>query len=122
MLASCEGILNIEVVGDGKSVEPQERVHPSFTSIEFYDDFTLQVRQGENQQVQVQADANLLSYIHTEVVRGTLLIRRLPNYTLIPREPVVITVTTSRLDLLEVFGRSEEHTSELQSRPHLVCR
>src|SRR5690554_7028782 len=23
---------------------------------------------------------------------------------------------------LEQFGRSEEHTSELQSRPHLVCR
>src|SRR5690554_7397033 len=23
---------------------------------------------------------------------------------------------------LSVFGRSEEHTSELQSRPHLVCR
>src|SRR3989442_5599239 len=22
----------------------------------------------------------------------------------------------------ECFGRSEEHTSELQSRPHLVCR
>src|SRR3989442_6543233 len=24
--------------------------------------------------------------------------------------------------LLAAFGRSEEHTSELQSRPHLVCR
>lgn len=115
MLASCEGILNIEVVGDGKSVEPQERVHPSFTSIEFYDDFTLQVRQGENQQVQVQADANLLSYIHTEVVRGTLLIRRLPNYTLIPREPVVITVTTSRLDLLEVFGDGRVYIDSLKT-------
>src|SRR5690554_182873 len=103
MLACCEGILNIEVVGDGKSVEPQERMHPCFTSIEFYDDFTLQVRHGENQQLQVQADANLLSYIHTEVVRGTLLIRRLHNYTLTPSAQVVITVATSRLDLLQVF-------------------
>src|SRR5690554_7015649 len=25
-------------------------------------------------------------------------------------------------DLMEPFRRSEEHTSELQSRPHLVCR
>src|SRR6266498_3932198 len=25
-------------------------------------------------------------------------------------------------DLAEFLGRSEEHTSELQSRPHLVCR
>src|SRR5436305_6595430 len=31
---------------------------------------------------------------------------------------------TGHLDLLEAIGddRSEEHTSELQSRPHLVCR
>src|SRR5690554_7413752 len=27
-----------------------------------------------------------------------------------------------RSDLEKVFSRSEEHTSELQSRPHLVCR
>src|SRR2546422_5553537 len=27
-----------------------------------------------------------------------------------------------QLDRLEVVGRSEEHTSELQSRLHLVCR
>src|SRR5690554_7444850 len=26
------------------------------------------------------------------------------------------------LDDIEKHGRSEEHTSELQSRPHLVCR
>ncbi|WP_088655033.1 GIN domain-containing protein [Geofilum rhodophaeum] len=115
MLASCEGILNIEVVGDGKSAEPQERVHAAFTSIEFYDDFTLQLKPGDQQQVQVQADANLLAYIHTEVLRGTLLIRRLPNYTLIPREPVVITVTTSRLDLLEVFGDGWVNIDSLQT-------
>src|SRR5690554_7620059 len=32
---------------------------------------------------------------------------------------------TSRAEILPLFfaaGRSEEHTSELQSRPHLVCR
>src|SRR3989442_6026313 len=27
-----------------------------------------------------------------------------------------------QLDVAAVFKRSEEHTSELQSRPHLVCR
>src|SRR5690625_6324223 len=28
----------------------------------------------------------------------------------------------SQLDVPQVWGRSEEHTSELQSRGHLVCR
>src|SRR5690554_7210900 len=30
--------------------------------------------------------------------------------------------TGSNSRMLEIFLRSEEHTSELQSRPHLVCR
>src|SRR5207253_10969072 len=29
---------------------------------------------------------------------------------------------SSDVDLMFVYGRSEEHTSELQSRGHLVCR
>src|SRR5690625_5814449 len=32
------------------------------------------------------------------------------------------TSTTQLLSSLAIFGRSEEHTSELQSRGHLVCR
>src|SRR5436305_11576684 len=46
-----------------------------------------------------------------------------------PKLPFVIAVNTCRLggDTLGIGGvplaaRSEEHTSELQSRPHLVCR
>src|SRR3989442_6135231 len=31
-------------------------------------------------------------------------------------------VSASFLDEIRCRGRSEEHTSELQSRPHLVCR
>src|SRR3989442_10039798 len=31
-------------------------------------------------------------------------------------------VVSNREPYMHVFNRSEEHTSELQSRPHLVCR
>src|SRR3989442_5783747 len=62
------------------------------------------------------------------------MIRRPPRSTLFP----YTTLFRSRLDRIEVYPasegfvavqteasgdeRSEEHTSELQSRPHLVCR
>src|SRR5690554_7429783 len=42
--------------------------------------------------------------------------------------PVVVTDTegktvfTAQITMNVKLGRSEEHTSELQSRPHLVCR
>src|SRR5690554_3304732 len=37
-----------------------------------------------------------------------------------PAEPGEITVPARKL--MDICKRSEEHTSELQSRPHLVCR
>src|SRR5690554_7544477 len=37
-----------------------------------------------------------------------------------PAQTARITIHTARPGI--VIGRSEEHTSELQSRPHLVCR
>src|SRR3989442_9950074 len=60
------------------------------------------------------------------------MIRRPPRSTLFPyttlfRSDVSIEVTVlnspfHRAGLKHSFCRSEEHTSELQSRPHLVCR
>src|SRR5690554_1960284 len=35
---------------------------------------------------------------------------------------VVTQLGVESASLIAVIGRSEEHTSELQSRPHLVCR
>src|SRR5205085_11601740 len=38
------------------------------------------------------------------------------------RDPRQTTVIARRLTRLQVIGRSEEHTSELQSQSNLVCR
>src|SRR5436305_10188667 len=66
-----------------------------------------------------------------------LMIRRPPRSTLFPyttlfrsgfnavhgRMPAVATgANAENKDLVYIGIRSEEHTSELQSRPHLVCR
>src|SRR6266498_4922266 len=66
-----------------------------------------------------------------------LMIRRPPRSTLFPyttlfRSTSIPGIVVERLPLgqqIVIFGaevedrsRSEEHTSELQSRPHLVCR
>src|SRR3989442_6126402 len=60
-----------------------------------------------------------------------LMIRRPPRSTLFPyttlfRSPVAIRRSMASMDWIPPRAptavRSEEHTSELQSRPHLVCR
>src|SRR3989442_3973186 len=67
------------------------------------------------------------------------MIRRPPRSTLFPYTTLFRSHDASRADLLQMacdriraqgapyttvyaYMRSEEHTSELQSRPHLVCR
>src|SRR3989442_6098564 len=58
------------------------------------------------------------------------MIRRPPRSTLFPyttlfRSSIVTGDAEHCIELLkkcEAGGRSEEHTSELQSRPHVVCR
>src|SRR5690554_7378676 len=40
----------------------------------------------------------------------------------VPRPAIHLREHGDGLHLVESKGRSEEHTSELQSRPHLVCR
>src|SRR5690554_7060988 len=44
------------------------------------------------------------------------------NYDLVWRRPELAKLEDFTLILDESSMRSEEHTSELQSRPHLVCR
>src|SRR3989442_9110490 len=49
--------------------------------------------------------------------------RHLASLLDLPGEGVGVPMPSLRLVQAPVFhGRSEEHTSELQSRPHLVCR
>src|SRR3989442_9546756 len=62
------------------------------------------------------------------------MIRRPPRSTLFPYTTLFRSLPQERLEVLGEHGdalrrsvgvhrrRSEEHTSELQSRPHLVCR
>src|SRR3989442_4705973 len=57
------------------------------------------------------------------------MIRRPPRSTLFPYTTLFRSHVTTRQDIqihwvpIEgIWMRSEEHTSELQSRPHLVCR
>src|SRR5690554_7521272 len=40
----------------------------------------------------------------------------------LPQQQMVLHSTSTNILMVLITERSEEHTSELQSRPHLVCR
>lgn len=104
LLVSCEGILNLEIIGDGNSVSPVRRNLDAFSEIEFYDAFELEIRHSDQQEVFVQADSNLLRYITTEVDDQRLTIQRLPNYDLFPRQPIRVVVYTPDIKVIDVHG------------------
>src|SRR5690554_7386089 len=61
------------------------------------------------------------TFIHTV---GRLLTRQRASQAFISGITVLISKNMIENDIADLSGidRSEEHTSELQSRPHLVCR
>src|SRR5436305_2725647 len=44
------------------------------------------------------------------------------NFKIILTQTVIVAIGTLGMTMIIISARSEEHTSELQSRPHLVCR
>src|SRR3712207_7588027 len=54
--------------------------------------------------------------------RGTLMARTAPHLTRAMPMVIPLTDSVSRKQALLAMQRSEEHTSELQSRQYLVCR
>jgi len=59
--------------GNGKVIK-QDRKVSSFNGIEVSGAFQVYLKQGDNEAVTVETDENLLSFIRTEVVDGTLII------------------------------------------------
>src|SRR5947208_4154541 len=61
-----------------------------------------------------------VSWVLPSVYRsGTLILVEQPS---VPQQYVVSNVNDKQQDQLASISRSEEHTSELQSPDHLVCR
>jgi hypothetical protein len=115
LLVSCEGILNLEVIGDGNLVSPVRRNLNAFSEIEFYDAFELEIHHSTRQEVSIQADSNLLRYITTEVIDDRLIIQRLPNYDLFPKKPIRILIYSPDIREIDVYGSGSVTADSLKA-------
>lgn len=104
---ACEGILNIEIIGDGQPSDPILQRVGQFTSIDLYDSFELEIRSSDKQEVYIQAESNIVRYVNADVTDGRLFIQRLPNYDLVPRFPIKIIVTTPVLEEVNIYGNGK---------------
>lgn len=104
------------VHGDGNVLKEARKV-PSFDGIEVSGAFDIFLKQGPTEEVIVEADANLLPVIRTEVVGGTLMIETKKPVNHITTMKVYVTV--KNLKHIDVSGAVDINTEGLVTVPEL---
>ncbi|HNY02261.1 MAG TPA: head GIN domain-containing protein [Bacteroidales bacterium] len=104
------------VHGDGNVLKETRKV-PSFDAIDVSGAFDIVLRQGATEEVVVEADANLLPVIRTEVVGGTLVIEtRKPVHHVTTMKAYI---TVKNLKHIEASGAVDMETEGQISVPEL---
>ena len=96
-------ILDKTVHGNG-TLKKEARTVSNTDKIKSAGSFDIDIVQGSPAGVVVEADENLLPYIITEAKGGALEIHTKEHYRLSSDDKIKVTVTTDRLELLDIAG------------------
>lgn len=98
---------NKEKVKGNGDVATEERDVRSFDGIKVCCSLTVEVAQGNNQSVRVEAESNLLPYIKTEVMGGRLEIGFKDKVNIKSNEKIKVYVTVAELDYIGASSSSK---------------
>lgn len=104
-LFACAG-LGDSFTGSG-TVKSESRELAPFSRVSVGGSMNVYLSPGDNQHVKVEADDNLLRYIHLEVEGQTLQIGTRPNINVRPQSPINIYITLPRLTGISVSGSGD---------------
>lgn len=113
-----------EIKGSGHIVADEREVR-EFTKISFENTGTLIIKQSFKSSLTIQTDDNLLKYLETKVVNGTLIIstKEVKDMTsLRPKEGIFYYVTLKDLDALELSGSGNVRTVAQLLGDHLKIK
>lgn len=101
------------VRGSGKVVEQQRDVS-DFTGVELATLGNLIIELGDEEELRIEAEDNLLRYIETEVHDGTLKIGHRHNFTPVPTESIYFYLTVKEMDTISVSGAGNVEVPDLE--------
>ncbi len=123
VLSGCEIIdagLNAERIrGSGKVIQEKRDVR-GFDGVKLAGTGELDLRQGEQESLTIEADDNILPRILTEVTGGTLVIRMERGVSVSPTTPIQYSLTVKDLANLELSGSGKINSGPLHSRDFSV--
>lgn len=101
IFSGCEGILRLDLTGDGNIIT-KKVVIGSVSEVELNEPFFLEIYQSATNELYLEADSNLMSYIETLEIGEKLTIGRRSNYSLSPRKPIKIRLYTNDINSITV--------------------
>ncbi len=102
------------IIGSWRMASEQREVG-NFSRIYFSGMGDLYVKTGGKTALRIEADDNILPYITTKVVNGTLEFRTVAGVNLEPRRRAKYYVTVTNLDGIEAWGNGNVYASDLKS-------
>jgi hypothetical protein len=114
VLAGCTLVGAQTVRGSGQ-IETQERAVNPFTRIDFAGLGNLEIELGDRQALRIEAEKNLLPYLETDVLDGTLRIAIQQNINLQPSQDIIFYVTVPSLEAISVSGLGRVRGPELEA-------
>jgi hypothetical protein len=106
---------DFEVVKGNGDIEEEERSVTSFDSIALTGIGTVYIEKGEDEELIIEAEENLMEYIETSVRNDTLTIGIENGITLRPTEPIIYYLTVVNLNSVDISGASDVNVDIIDS-------
>lgn len=103
------------VRGSGRVVE-DERPISGVDGVVLATSGNLTIEVGDEEELRVEAEENLIPYFETEVRNGTLLIRQRNNARIAPRKTVNFYLTVVDLESIELTGSGDAEAADLEAK------
>jgi hypothetical protein len=104
------------VRGSGRVAE-EERPVSGITGVKLatFGDLTIEV--GDEEELRIEAEENLIPYFETEMRDGTLVIRQRQNLRIVSRQPVnfYLTVKENELESIDISGSGDARAPDLEA-------
>ncbi len=119
VLSSCaamDAALNLQRIrGSGHVIQENRAVH-GFNQVNFGGSGELDIRQGNEESLSIQADDNILPYIRSDVENGRLVIGFERGVSVSTSSPIRYTLMVKDLNALDLSGSGKTHTGPLRSQ------
>jgi hypothetical protein len=107
LLTACMTVQpNTQSIQGSGNLSANERSVSDFTSIQVNLGADLILTQSNSENLRIEAEDNLFSYIETTVLNGRLLVTTPNNISLKLTQPIKLYITFETLDSIEIFGTS----------------